>query len=161
HGGAPVPPRIGRQGSPGSPKNWGVRGELPLTILFHGPAGGYGMPEDGSPKEQAGPADPLGVRAGARWGVERARSVRIDDRAVGAAAAELAQWRFQVPGWSDSYHFAAGTPRTANYVLALDALNFCFWGEPRWRFSYRGEMLDGYRALAAALKRAVEAGEPI
>src|SRR5207253_2854288 len=76
-------------------------------------------------------------------------------------ASELARRPCRVPEWNERYHLADGSPRAANYVLALDALNFCFWGEPRWRISYRGETLDGYWALAAALKRAVEGGEPV
>jgi hypothetical protein len=37
----------------------------------------------------------------------------------------------------------------------VDALNFCFWGEPRWKVRWRGQWLDGYWALAAALTRGV------
>src|SRR6185312_4172735 len=54
--------------------------------------------------------------------------------------------------------------RTANWVLVLDALNFCFWGEPeqpRWRVDWHGQIYDGYYALAAALSRAVEDGVPL
>jgi hypothetical protein len=47
---------------------------------------------------------------------------------------------------------------TACYILMLDTLNFCFRGEPRWRITFEGERLDGYWALAAALKRAVLTG---
>ena len=46
-------------------------------------------------------------------------------------------------------------------MLVLDALNFCFWGEPRWRVEYDGRVLDGYWALAACLRRALEAGVPL
>lgn len=105
--------------------------------------------------------DPLGVRTGARWVVGRARHVRIDPAALASVAERLAGGAFSVPDWNDRYHFADGTRLTANYVLALDALNFCFWGEPRWRITYRGETLDSYWALAAALKRAVEADRAI
>lgn len=60
---------------------------------------------------------------------------------------------------------APGAPEHApNWVLLLDALNFCFWGEPgkpRWRVTWRGVSHDGYDALAAALSRAVETGSPV
>ena len=63
-------------------------------------------------------------------------------------------------------HFRDGTWRTAAWVLVLDALNFCFWAQgddpdARWRVSFRGQVYDGYWALAAALTRAVEDGCPI
>jgi hypothetical protein len=64
----------------------------------------------------------------------------------------------------DALHFFDGTARTVNWVLVLDALNFCFWGEPgekRWQIEWHGQVLDGYNALAAALSRAVERGWPI
>ncbi len=51
-----------------------------------------------------------------------------------------------------------------NWLLLLDALNFCFWaerGRTRWQVEYRGEMLGGYWAEAAALTRAVEEGYPL
>ncbi len=66
--------------------------------------------------------------------------------------------------WDTRYHFNDGTERTVNWVLVLDALNFCFWaekGQPRWSIDYNGEILNGYWAEAAALKRAVEEGIPL
>ncbi len=65
------------------------------------------------------------------------------------------------PIWYERFHFHDGTERTVNWLLVLDALNFCFWaekGQPRWRIDYHGEILDGYWAEAAALTRAVEEG---
>ena len=66
--------------------------------------------------------------------------------------------------WYDRYHFHDGTERTVNWLLVLDALNFCFWadiGSPRWRIEYQNERLDGYWAEAASLTRAVEEGIPL
>ncbi len=68
------------------------------------------------------------------------------------------------PLWDTTYHFHDGTERTINWLLLLDALNFCFWaekGHDRWRISYKGEILNGYWAEAAALKRAVEEDMPL
>lgn len=68
------------------------------------------------------------------------------------------------PQWYEQYHFHDGTERSVNWILLLDALNFCFWAEkdqPRWTIDYRGETLNGYLAEAAALKRAVEEGFPL
>ena len=44
------------------------------------------------------------------------------------------------PMWDTRYHFFDGTERTVNWLLLLDALNFCFWaesGQPRWSISLR------------------------
>lgn len=97
----------------------------------------------------------LGVLATTRPVVEAAAHVRIDQPAVGTVAGRLAAGELRVPAWNTRYHYAGPPAATALYLLALDALNFCFWGEPRWTIEYEGEVLDGYWALAAALKRAV------
>jgi hypothetical protein len=68
------------------------------------------------------------------------------------------------PQWDTRYHFYDGTERTVNWLLLLDALNFCFWaepGQPRWSIDYQGRTLNGYRAEAAALKRATEEDIPL
>ncbi len=67
----------------------------------------------------------------------------------------------QAPAWNPQYHFFDGTHRSANWLLALDAVNFSFWSEDpkeRWEVEYQGARLDGYRALAASLTRAVADG---
>jgi hypothetical protein len=110
--------------------------------------------------------DPLGVLATTARVVERAKDVTIDLERVDAVAKELLENAAEAPGWEDSLHFRDGTWRTAGWVFVLDALNFCFWSEDpdpeeRWRVEYEGELYDGYWALAAALRRAVDEGRPI
>ncbi|MBV9691776.1 MAG: queuosine salvage family protein [Ktedonobacteraceae bacterium] len=113
-------------------------------------------------------SDPLHVLSSTLWVVEQGEYVWINTEQVeklceqwvqdevGAAADAFA--------WDDRYHFYDGTERTVNWLLLLDALNFCFWSEkdtPRWSIEYQGEVLNGYWAEAAALKRAVEEGIPL
>jgi len=66
--------------------------------------------------------------------------------------------------WDIRYHFHDGSERTVNWIVLLDALNFCFWaekGQVRWTIEYQGETLNGYWAEAAALKRALEEDIPL
>lgn len=108
--------------------------------------------------------DRLGVLTATAAVVRAARLVRLDQPAIEALASRWAAEPWPEQAGLDALHFTDATPRTANWVLLLDALNFCFWslpGEPRWRVEWRGEMLDGYNALAAALTRAVEHGRPL
>ncbi len=100
--------------------------------------------------------DPLGVLATTAYVVARAQHVSIDARRVETVARVLALREVPVPLWNYEYHFFDGTERTLAYLFLLDALNFSFWGEPRWTIAYRGAQLDGYWALAAALKHAAE-----
>lgn len=72
--------------------------------------------------------------------------------------------RLEASAINAHYHFNDGTERTLNWLLVLDTLNFCFWGEagqPRWKISYKDKTLDGYWAEATALTRAVEEGFPL
>lgn len=95
-----------------------------------------------------------------------ARHVQIDHDAVVRVAGQITGPGQNVPEWGDDLHFRDGTWRTAGWVLALDALNFCFWSEDadpdnRWRVKYGGQVYDGYWALVAALRRAVDEGVPL
>ncbi len=86
--------------------------------------------------------------------VAQSRHVSLDQEALARFAPELALSK--VPRWEGRYHFSGEPERLAHYLLLLDALNFCFWPEPRWAIDYQGEKISGYWALAAALKRAFE-----
>ncbi|MGE3913205.1 MAG: queuosine salvage family protein [Chloroflexota bacterium] len=106
----------------------------------------------------------LGVLETTRRVVDRARSVRIDQESVDRLASRLAGQGVQAPEWRVWPHWWDDSDRAADYVLVLDALNFCFWAapsEPRWRVQYQGQSLDGYWALAASLHRAIQAGTPL
>jgi hypothetical protein len=114
--------------------------------------------------------DPLGILSSTWTVVQQGQHVWINPEYIEQLSE---QWLLQKdrgnantypPLWDDRYHFHDGTERTINWLLVLDALNFCFWpekGQPRWSIEYRGETLNGYWAEAAALKRAVEDGIPL
>jgi hypothetical protein len=106
-------------------------------------------------------ADPLNVLGSTLPVVLTARQVRIDTAAVELIAAQIPALDAASETWEDDLHFRDGTWRTAGWVLALDALNFCFWSDDpdrRWRVAYGGTVYDGYWALAGALRRAVDEG---
>jgi len=96
--------------------------------------------------------------------VDGAEHVRIDRNRLEELCWRWSDSPFAVPPWDDHVHWSDGGPATANYVLLLDALNFCFWPDPgqeRWTIQFRGQRLGGYMALAAALKRGLEEGVPL
>lgn len=103
----------------------------------------------------------LGVLPSTLSVVEKSRHVWIDERAVRRLAEHWSLERPAIPSWDDRYHWSDGTVNTATAILVLDAWNFCFWPEPgeaKWTIEYQGETLNGYRALAASVKRAIEEG---
>ena len=101
--------------------------------------------------------DPLGVLTSTARLAEAARHVRIDAEAIRAFARAHAASPAPLHA-EDGLHCTFLPPeRFCNYLLALEALNFCFWdSEPRWRVEYLGGNYDGYWALAAALHRTLE-----
>jgi hypothetical protein len=103
----------------------------------------------------------LGVLQTTRPVIDAARDVRIDQEAVEQLAARLARRGVEAPEWRVWPHWCDDSDRAADYVLVLDALNFSFWGEPRWRVHFEGRVVDGYWALAACLRRALDAGVPL
>jgi hypothetical protein len=110
------------------------------------------------------PRDRLGVLSATAPVVRAVGQVGIAPAALEALAGTWAAQPWPEQAGLDALHFADGTPRTANWVLLLDALNFCFWGEPgqpRWQIAWHDQTLDGYAALAAALTRAIEEGRPL
>ncbi len=108
--------------------------------------------------------DRLGVLTGAARVLREASLVQIDLDAVERLAARWADEPWPENTDFPEMHYFDGTARTLNWLLLLDALNFCFWAFPdeaRWRVEWRGQTLDGYNALAASLTRAMEDGLPL
>ena len=111
--------------------------------------------------------DPLRVLASTRPLAQDARSVCIVPERLDATAELLAGQPSAPSDWNAGLHpRGRDDAERANLVLALDALNFCFWSvpnapRPRWQVTYAGQTHNGYWALAAALRRATEAGRPL
>ncbi|HUG15330.1 MAG TPA: queuosine salvage family protein [Thermomicrobiales bacterium] len=111
--------------------------------------------------------DPLRVLESTQLVLEQARFVTFDLERAEQVAEQLAAGPEPPPDWSATLHPPArNAEELANLVLVVDALNFCFWSvpgaaRPRWQVTYDGVTHDGYWALAATLRRAVEAGRPL
>ncbi len=125
-------------------------------------------PAENSRTSRLPETDPIGVLTSTWPVVAQAAWVTIDRERVASLAEELVERRAEPEPWASQFHFSdlADPDRTAMWVFVLDALNFCFWSERvdpdgRWRVAYRGEVVDGYWALAAALTRAMEEGTPL
>lgn len=100
------------------------------------------------------------VRESIKRVIAQSRHVSLDEQALRIGAYVLVPQALKL-SWDRHHHFFDGTARTVQYLFLLDTLNFCFWPEPRWRYRYGDSVLDGYLALAAALKEAVARDVPI
>ena len=109
--------------------------------------------------------DPLGILAASRDVLAATAHVTIDVEAVARAVATM-DLDAPPPAWDDTLHWRGDHDATVAWVFVLDALNFCFWSPgpnatPRWRVRYAGRSYDGYWALVAALRRAMDDGTPL
>ena len=116
--------------------------------------------QSGRGGQMATKTDQLGVLAGVRYVIERSRYVHVDEAAIASIAPGLAK-RITVPAWDPPHHTIEANDQGINWLLVLDALNFSFWGDQRWTVDYKGEKANGFRALSAALSRAMDEGMPI
>ena len=109
--------------------------------------------------------DRLGALTATARVLRGARLVSLDLAAIERLAQEWATQPWPASTATLTALHQPGAPEHApNWTLLLDALNFCFWGEPgrpRWRVEWRDQSHDGYDALAAALSRAVADGLPV
>jgi len=101
--------------------------------------------------------DPLGVLSSTAAVMEKTVFVRLDPEAT-LRFARLHAGQSPPLHAEDNLHCTHLPPdRFLNYLLVLEALNFCFWDfDPRWRVPYGNQKHDGYWALTAALHRAIE-----
>ncbi|MEX2426148.1 MAG: queuosine salvage family protein [Thermomicrobiaceae bacterium] len=110
-------------------------------------------------------SDPLGVRTASRFVMDRSRHVRIDQPRVHEVAQQIINTPSlpQATSWSADHlgELELTDDEIANFVLVLDALNFYFWGDPRWKVAWEGTSHNGYQALVYALRRALLEGYPI
>jgi hypothetical protein len=113
-------------------------------------------------------AETLNVLEDARYVAEDSLQIVIDEQALVDIAIQFKNKTITIPEWNAELHFtdlaSDHVGQTLNYLLILDALNFSFWANPesdRWKINYKGQVLRGYWALAASLKRAIEEGIPL
>ncbi|PIN69422.1 hypothetical protein COV93_05615 [Candidatus Woesearchaeota archaeon CG11_big_fil_rev_8_21_14_0_20_43_8] len=97
----------------------------------------------------------MDILGSAKTVAESARHLTISNKAARSLAEQLADR--EIPKWQMDVHYSdeASEGFTANYLLLLDALNFCFWPS-EWEVEYKEHKYGGYMALAASLKRAIE-----
>jgi hypothetical protein len=94
--------------------------------------------------------------------VEQSRYVQINTTAIENLVADNAHLTISPLTLGPApYHFCDSTGATAEWLFLLDTVNHCFWpdaGSSPWTVEYNNEVLSGYWALAASLKRAMEEG---
>lgn len=84
------------------------------------------------------------IRTTTAFVTAQASSVAINSERLDNLAQHIATGDYGTKiAWDTHHHFFDGGQQTAQYLLVLDALNFCFWPAPSW----------DYNRLAFALKQ--------
>lgn len=92
---------------------------------------------------------------------DRLPDVKVDPGAAAAFAQGLHPSDVRLPGWRGPAFPADDTDATAAYFLVANAVNFCFWGEPKWTVTLPEGACDGSMGLFAAFTRGLHEGIPL
>lgn len=65
------------------------------------------------------------------------------------------------PTWREEVFPEKDDEVTAAFMLVANAINFSYWGEPKWCVRYKGGAFDGAFGLFAAWSRALGEGRPM
>jgi hypothetical protein len=88
--------------------------------------------------------------------MQSAASVSIDQQAVHRWAKAQSAAAFTAPLPPDELQFNGSREDSANLILLLDCLNFCFWSDQPWSVDFRGRTWTRTCAMYASVLRAVE-----
>ena len=89
------------------------------------------------------------------------RLVRVDEERIAQVVEDLGPEDLGSPTWREEVFPEQDDRVAAEFMLVANAINFSYWGEPKWTVSYRGRAFDGAFGLFAALSRALEEGRPV
>jgi len=89
------------------------------------------------------------------------RYVSIDRERTIAFCSHLKARHFPFARWNHDFIYPALDETGLNYFLLFNALNFCYWGAPKWEVDYSGRKLDGAFGMLAALTRALDEKIPV
>jgi hypothetical protein len=107
------------------------------------------------------PPDTLGVLESVEAAMPLCRHVRIDEARLAQVCAGIQPDELTLPTWDFPVFIREDEDTLAGQILLFNAINFCYWGEPRWEVEYTGEWWDGALAMLDAIRRAWAEGIPL
>ncbi len=107
------------------------------------------------------PAPTLGVLEAVAENASRLRNVRIDAARLAEVCAGIGPGDLKLPAWDFPVFYRRDPDALAGQILLFNAINFCYWGEPKWEVEFGGQWWDGSMAMLASIRRALDEGIPI
>jgi len=105
--------------------------------------------------------DTLGVLESVETAIPLCRHVRIDEGRLAEVCAAIPPDELKLPTWDFPVFIREDDDTLAGQILLFNAINFCYWGEPRWEVEYTGEWWDGALAMLDVIRRAWAEGIPL
>jgi hypothetical protein len=105
--------------------------------------------------------DTLGVLESIEPVLPLCRHVRIDEARLAEVCTAIRSDELKLPAWDFPVFIREDDDTLAGQILLFNAINFCYWGEPRWEVAYTGEWWDGALAMLDAIRRAWAEGIPL
>jgi hypothetical protein len=105
--------------------------------------------------------DTLGVLESIEPVMPLCRHVRIDEARLAEICGAIRPDELRLPAWDFPVFIREDDDTLAGQILLFNAINFCYWGEPRWEVEYTGEWWDGALAMLDAIRRAWAEGIPL
>jgi hypothetical protein len=87
--------------------------------------------------------------------------VQIDEVRLSDVCASLQAGDLTLPTWEKPFLSQVSPDALAAQILLFSSINFCYWGEPKWRVEYGGQTWDGSMAMMMAINRALNDGIPL
>jgi hypothetical protein len=94
--------------------------------------------------------------------VEKSKYVSIDQKRLKKVCADFEA--DDIAYWMDAAPFdlsVLNDQDRLDFIFLFDALNFCYWGDPKWTVEYKGKGYDGAWGMIVALGKAVENNIPV
>jgi hypothetical protein len=105
--------------------------------------------------------DTLGVLESVAAAIPLSRHMRINEGRLAEVCAGIMPTDLKLPTWDFPIFIREDDDTLAGQILLFNAINFCYWGEPRWEVEYTGQWWDGSLALLGAIRRALEEAMPL
>jgi len=103
----------------------------------------------------------LGVLESIEPAIPLSRHVRIDEARLAEVCAAIHPDDLKLPAWDFPVFLREDDDTLAGQIVLFNAINFCYWGEPRWEVEFTGEWWDGALAMLDAIRRAWAEGIPL
>ena len=94
--------------------------------------------------------------------IDNSQNVTINQTAIIKFADQVQESDFQqIHLLIDMFNWGFSEEELIAFIIILEALNFSYWGDPKWTVAINDNQYDGFYGMFYSLKRAKDKGYPI